>query len=80
VTDMFPDPGEDWRPKLRRLLLDIDARIDSAIFQGGKWTREIYERFTAFMDHAHVAGWRRRHRRIASVAGAGDPFVPSDLR
>jgi penicillin-binding protein 1A len=59
VTDMFPDPGEDWQPRLRRLLLDIDARIDSAIFQSGKWTREIYERFTAFMDHAHVAGWRR---------------------
>jgi penicillin-binding protein 1A len=59
VTDMFPDPGEDWRPKLKRLLLDIDARIDSAIFQAGKWTREIYERFTAFMDRAHVAGWRR---------------------
>jgi penicillin-binding protein 1A len=56
---MFPDPGEDWRPKLKRLLLDIDARIDSAIFQAGKWTREIYERFTAFMDRAHVAGWRR---------------------
>jgi penicillin-binding protein 1A len=59
VTDMFPDPGEDWRPRLKRLLLDIDARIDSAIFQAAKWTREIYERFTAFMDRAHVAGWRR---------------------
>src|SRR5690348_11215054 len=56
---MFPDPGEDWKPRLRRLLLDIDARIDSAIFQSGKWTREIYERFTAFMDRAHVGGWRR---------------------
>jgi penicillin-binding protein 1A len=56
---MFPDPGEEWRPKLKRLLLDIDARIDSAIFQSGKWSREIYERFTAIMDHAHVAGWRR---------------------
>jgi penicillin-binding protein 1A len=56
---MFPDPDEDWRPRLKRLLLDIDARIDSAIFQAGKWTREIYERFTAFMDRAHVAGWRR---------------------
>jgi penicillin-binding protein 1A len=59
VTDMLPDPGEDWRPKLKRLLLDIDARIDSAVFLSGKWTREIYERFTAFMDGAHVAGWRR---------------------
>ena len=59
MTDMFPDPGDDWWPKLKRLLLDFDARIDSAVFQSGKWAREIYERFTAFMDHAHIAGWRR---------------------
>jgi penicillin-binding protein 1A len=59
VTDMFPDPGDDWQPKIKRLLLDIDARIDSAVFQLGKWTRELYERFTAAMDRFHVAGWRR---------------------
>ena len=59
MTDLFPDPGTDWKLKLKRLLLDFDARIDSAIFEGGKWAREIYERFTAFMDHSHVAGWRR---------------------
>ena len=34
VTDMFPDPGDDWQPKLRRLLLDIDARIDFDDFPG----------------------------------------------
>src|SRR5246127_5172876 len=56
---MFPDPGEDWRPRFRRLLLDIDARIDFEIFQAGKWARELYERFTATMDGFHVAGWRR---------------------
>ena len=59
MTDLFPDPGTDWKLKLKRLLLDFDARINSAIFEGGKWAREIYERFTAFMDHCHVAGWRR---------------------
>ena len=59
MTDLFPDPGTDWKLKLKRLLLDFDARIDSAIFEGGKWAREIYERFTAIMDHCHVAGWRR---------------------
>ena len=59
MTDMFPDPGDDWLPKLKRLLLDIDARIDFAVFLSGKWTRELYERFTAFMDRWHVAGWRR---------------------
>ena len=59
MTDMFPDPGGDWRPKIKRLLLDFDARIDSAVFQSGKWARELYERFTAIMDRSHVGGWRR---------------------
>jgi penicillin-binding protein 1A len=56
---MFPDSGGDLRLKLKRLLLDLDARIDSAVFQSGKWARELYERFTATMDRCHVAGWRR---------------------
>jgi penicillin-binding protein 1A len=56
---MFPDPGDNWQPKIKRLLLDLDARIDSAVFQSGKWTRELYERFTAIMDRCHVSGWRR---------------------
>jgi penicillin-binding protein 1A len=56
---MFPDQGSQWRAKLKRVMLDLDARIDSTIFQGGKWTRELYERFTAVMDRFHVAGWRR---------------------
>ncbi|HEY2532951.1 MAG TPA: penicillin-binding protein 1A [Xanthobacteraceae bacterium] len=56
---MFPDPGDDWQPKLKQWLLDLDARIDSTIFQSGKWARELFERFTAFMDRWHVAGWRR---------------------
>ncbi len=59
MTDMFPDPGDNWRPKIRRLLLDIDSRIDFAVFASGKWAREIYERFTAGMDRFHVSGWRR---------------------
>ena len=59
MTDLFPDPGPDWRVKLKRLLLDFDARIDFAVYQSGKWARELYERFTAIMDRFHVAGWRR---------------------
>jgi penicillin-binding protein 1A len=59
VTDMFPDPGDNWQPKVKRLLLDVDSRIDFAVFQCGKWARELYERFTAGMDNFHVAGWRR---------------------
>jgi penicillin-binding protein 1A len=59
VTDLFPAPGPNWRVKLKRLLLDLDGRIDFAVFQSGKWTRELYERFTAVMDRFHIAGWRR---------------------
>ena len=59
MTDQFPEPHEDWQVKLKRRLLDIDARIDFAVFLSGKWAREIYERFTAVMDRFHIAGWRR---------------------
>ncbi len=59
MTDLFPDPNNNWRTKLKRLLLDIDARIDFAVFLGGKWARELYERFTDFMDGFHISGWRR---------------------
>ncbi len=59
MTDWFPDQRDDWRLKLKRLLLDLDARIDFAVYQSGKWTRELYERFTAIMDRFHVSGWRR---------------------
>jgi len=59
LTNQFPDSGNEWQPKVRRRLLDLDARIDSALFQGGKWAREIFERFTDLMDRFHVAGWRR---------------------
>src|SRR5580692_7788489 len=57
---MIPDPGHnEWLPKFKRRLLDVDSRIDFAVFLSGKWTRELYERFTAMMDRCHVAGWRR---------------------
>src|ERR1700722_2642520 len=56
---MYPRPGESWLAKLKRILLDIDARIDFAVFLLGKWARDLYERFTAAMDRFHVAGWRR---------------------
>ena len=59
MTDLFPEPGDDWRLKLKRLALDVDAQIDSAVFRSVKWARELYERFTAIMDHCHIAGWRR---------------------
>jgi len=59
VSENLPERGDDWRVKLKRLLLDLDARIDFTVFLAGKWARDIYERFTAVMDRFHVAGWRR---------------------
>src|SRR6202044_708677 len=56
---MFPDPGNNWLPKFKRSLLDIDSRIDFAVFLSGKWTREIYERFTALRVRWDVPVWRR---------------------
>ncbi len=56
MRDLFP---RDWKPKIDRLLLDLDARVDSAVFQTGRWARELFERFSTFMDRFHVAGWRR---------------------
>ena len=44
---------------VRRFFLDLDARIDSGLFDAGRWARELYERFVTFMDRFHVAGWKR---------------------
>jgi len=50
---------ETFIARLKRFLLDIDARIDSAVFQVGYWARELFERFVVVMDRLHVGGWRR---------------------
>ena len=39
-----------WKTKIQHVLLDIDARIDSTLFSTGKGARELYERYSAFMD------------------------------
>ena len=59
MRELYPDPEKDWKPKIQRWLLDSDARFDDFIFQAGRWTREIYERFSMFMDRFHIGGWRR---------------------
>jgi penicillin-binding protein 1A len=56
LRELFP---HDWKPRLQRFLLDLDARVDSAVFRTGAWAREYYERFSTFMDRFHVGGWRR---------------------
>jgi len=60
LRDLYPDPEKkQWKPKLRRFLLDSDARFDNFLFQSGRWAREVWERFSMFMDRFHVGGWRR---------------------
>ncbi len=48
-----------WKAWLRRFFLDLDSRVDFGLYQAQTWGRELYERFTEFMDRFHVAGWRR---------------------
>ena len=51
-------PG-NRKTKLKRFLLDLDARLDSGVFESFRRSRASYERFAAFMDRFHVAGFRR---------------------
>jgi penicillin-binding protein 1A len=61
VRELLPDDGsqENWKPRLKRFLLDLDARLDFGIFRSGMWGREVFERYSDFMDRFHIAGWRR---------------------
>ncbi len=62
MRDLFfrDDENRDsLKARLRRLLLDLDSRIDFGMFEVKTWGRELYERYTVFMDRFHVAGWRR---------------------
>jgi penicillin-binding protein 1A len=61
LRDLFhDDPApEGFKPRIRRVLLDLDARIDFGVYLMQRWGRELYERYTVFMDRFHVAGWRR---------------------
>src|SRR3984957_13063127 len=40
-------------------MLDIDARIDSTLFSSAVGARELYERFSTFMDRFYVGRWKR---------------------
>ena len=61
MRDLFHDDDgrEDWKARARRFLLDLDSRVDSGIYLARTWGRELYERYTVFIDRFHVAGWRR---------------------
>jgi penicillin-binding protein 1A len=59
VRDLLPGEGPSLRTRLKRWALDLDSRIDFGIFRSGSASRELYERFSDFMDRFHTAGWRR---------------------
>ncbi len=59
MRDFFHDDQSHWRTRLRHFFLDLDSRIDFGLYQTKTWGRELYERFTVFMDRFHVSGWRR---------------------
>ncbi|HEX5232772.1 MAG TPA: PBP1A family penicillin-binding protein [Bradyrhizobium sp.] len=48
-----------WKERFRHGLLDLDARIDSTLFSSGKGIRELYERYSTFMDRFYVGRWKR---------------------
>ncbi|HZL30583.1 MAG TPA: penicillin-binding protein 1A [Pseudolabrys sp.] len=56
MRDLFP---EDWKPKIKRAMLAVDAWVDFSVFRSAAGLRETYERFSTFMDRFHTAGWRR---------------------
>jgi penicillin-binding protein 1A len=47
------------KTKIRYWLLDFDARIDSTLFSSARGSRELYERFSTFMDRFYVGRWKR---------------------
>ncbi|MEO6945799.1 MAG: PBP1A family penicillin-binding protein [Nitrobacter sp.] len=49
----------DWKQRFRHFLLDFDARIDSTLFSSAVGARELYERFSTFMDRFYVGRWKR---------------------
>jgi penicillin-binding protein 1A len=61
VRDLLHDDQNknDWKARWRRILLDLDSRLDFGIYQARTWGRELYERYTVFMDRFHTSGWRR---------------------
>ncbi|MEN3290131.1 MAG: penicillin-binding protein, partial [Bradyrhizobium sp.] len=48
-----------WKSKIRHVMLDLDARIDSTLFSSGRGARELFERYSGFMDRFYVGGWKR---------------------
>lgn len=62
------------RRKIARVLLDLDAFIDSSLHGGFERIKDRYAAFAAFMNGFHISGWRRALNEVACetlTLGAG---------
>jgi penicillin-binding protein 1A len=61
VRKIIPDDWipDDWKRRLDNFRLDLDARFDSTLFSSLRGTRELYERYSTFMDRFYVGRWKR---------------------
>ena len=49
----------EWKRRFRHFLLDLDARIDSTLFSSAVGLRELWERYSTFMDRFYVGRLKR---------------------
>lgn len=56
---MVQNTPSNWKSRFRNFFLDLDARIDSSLFSSAKGIRELYERYSTFMDRFYVGRWKR---------------------
>jgi penicillin-binding protein 1A len=49
----------EWKKRIQNFFLDLDSRFDSTLFSSGRGLRELWERYSAFMDRFYVGRWRR---------------------
>lgn len=56
---MVQNTRSNWKTRVRNFFLDLDARIDSSLFSSAKGIRELYERYSTFMDRFYVGRWKR---------------------
>ncbi len=56
MRKIIPD---DWKRRIDHLRLDLDARFNSTLFSTYVGVRELYERFSTFMDRFYVGHWKR---------------------
>uniref|UniRef100_E6VES9 Penicillin-binding protein, 1A family n=1 Tax=Rhodopseudomonas palustris (strain DX-1) TaxID=652103 RepID=E6VES9_RHOPX len=56
MSKILPD---NWKQRVRNWFLDLDARLDSTLFSSAVGIRELWERFSTYMDRFYVGGWKR---------------------